>query len=70
VLGFFSIKSDAVIGFVIAGGLQMGYKRPCYSQPESLAAAASRAGSAAMAGFGTQLGFAGSCVIGMALMCM
>jgi hypothetical protein len=38
----------------VASGLQMGPKGPCYSQPESSAVATSRAGSAAMAGFGTQ----------------
>jgi hypothetical protein len=38
----------------MAGGLQMGYKGPCYSQPESSAAAATRAGSAATVGLGTQ----------------
>jgi hypothetical protein len=37
----------------MAGNLQMGYKGPCYSQPESSAVAAARVGNAAMAGFGT-----------------
>jgi hypothetical protein len=37
----------------MASGLQMGYKGLSYSQPKSSAPAASRAGSATMAGFGT-----------------
>jgi hypothetical protein len=43
-----------VVRETMASVLQMDYKGSCYSQPESSAAAASGAGSAAMAGFGTQ----------------
>jgi hypothetical protein len=38
----------------MASGLQMGYKWSCYSQLESSAIAAARAGNVAMADFGTQ----------------
>jgi hypothetical protein len=38
----------------MAGNRQMGYKGPCYFQPESSATAGARAENAAMTGIGTQ----------------